>query len=228
MIEFRMPWNFAALICGSTQVRDGPNNDEPRWARTTVSVEDHIIVPALDPSAVATDSDKVVEDYVASLSTLPMPRSRPLWDFHLLNFPTSEAASTVVFRVHHSIGDGIALMAVLMTTTDVATASTTTQTTAMAAPSRPMRTGAIYAQPRPPLSAGVLAFAAWVWSYFVLAWNTAVDVAFFGATMMFLNDPHTLFKRVDNEFHRKRFVHRSLSLDDVKFIKNSMKCVRAR
>jgi len=29
------------------------------------------------------------------------------------------------------------------------------------------------------------------------------------------------------EFRRKRFVHRTLSLDDVKFVKNAMKCVRA-
>ncbi|CAM0913449.1 unnamed protein product [Alopecurus aequalis] len=198
-----------------------------RWVRTTVNVEDHIIVPTLDPAAVATDSDKAVEDYMASLSTLPMHRSRPLWDFHILNFPTSEAASTVVLRLHHSFGDGMALMALLMTTTSTSTpaAAAPASTGTTAVPARPARTGAIYARQCPPLSAGVLAFAGWVWSYFVLAWNTLVDLAFFLATILFLNDPHTLFKRVDNdEFHRKRFVHRSLSLDDVKFIKNAMNC----
>uniref|UniRef100_A0ACD5TR64 Uncharacterized protein n=1 Tax=Avena sativa TaxID=4498 RepID=A0ACD5TR64_AVESA len=204
-------------------------SDKGLWARTTtVNVEDHIIIPTLDPSAVATDSEKVVEDYVASLSALPMPRSRPLWDFHLLNFPTSEAASTVVFRVHHSIGDGMSLMASLMTTTRLVAAATATSP-ATPTPVRPptRRTGAIYEMPRPQLSAGALAFAAWVWSYFVLAWNTAVDLAFVLATIMFLSDPNTMFKRVKNKdesFHRKRFVHRSLSLDDVKCIKNVMNC----
>jgi hypothetical protein len=203
------------------QVRDGPKNEEARWARTTVNVEDHIIVPSLNPIAVATDSDKVVEDYTASLSTLPMHRSRPLWEFQFLNFPTSEAASTVVLRVHHSFGDGMSLMALLPTRV---AAGLTTHPTMDA---RPVRTAAIYARPCPPLTAGAIAFAAWVWSYFVLAWNTVVDLAFFLATILFLNDPHTLFKRVDNdEFHRKRFVHRSLSLDDVKFLKNAMNCVR--
>uniref|UniRef100_A0ACD5UXC3 Uncharacterized protein n=1 Tax=Avena sativa TaxID=4498 RepID=A0ACD5UXC3_AVESA len=193
--------------------------DKARWTRTTVNVEDHIIIPTLDPSAVLMDSEKVVEDYVASLSALPMHRSRPLWDFHLLDLPTSEAASTIVFRVHHSIGDGMSLMALLMTSTRVVADSPNTRT------ARPTRTGAIYDRPRPQLSAGALAFAAWVWSYFLLAWNTMVDLGFVLATILFLNDPHTMFKRAnDDEFHCKRFVHRNLSLDEVKLIKNVMNC----
>jgi hypothetical protein len=88
------------------------------------------------------------------------------------------------------------------------------------------RTGAIWERPRPPASAGALAFAAWVWSFAVLAWHTVVDVAAFFATILFLRDPHTLFKRVSHgEHQRKRLVHRGLSLDDVKFVKNVMNCV---
>ncbi|CAM0870103.1 unnamed protein product [Alopecurus aequalis] len=205
------------------QVRDVPTDGQAWWVPTTVNAEDHIIVPRLDPAAVATDSDKVVEDYAASLSALPMDRSRPLWDFHVLDFPTSEAASTVVFRMHHSFGDGMSLITILKRPTPVAAAPTTW--TSMAAPARRGRTGAIYARPCPLLSAGTLAFAGWVWSCFLLAWNTVVDVAFFLAIILFLNDPLTLFKRADNdESHRKRFVHRSLSLDDIMFIKNAMNC----
>ncbi|VAH24431.1 unnamed protein product [Triticum turgidum subsp. durum] len=208
---------------GCIQVADGSNNGEARWARTTVNVEDHMIVPSLDHAAMATDPDKVVEDYVASLSTLPIDRSRPTCEFHFLDFPTSEAASTVAIRVHHAYGDGMSTMALLM----MSTRSVAADKSHPAAPPhhRPTRTGAIYATQRPPLSAGTLAFVAWVWSYLVLAWNTAADIAYFAATIMFLSDPRTLFKRADDDrFHSKRFVHRSLSLDDVKFLKNSMNC----
>jgi hypothetical protein len=53
-----------------------------------------------------------------------------------------------------------------------------------------------------------------------------LDVAAFFATILFLRDPHTLFKRVSHgEHQRKRLVHRGLSLDDVKFVKNVMNCV---
>ena len=170
----------------------------------------------------AANPDKGVEDYVASLSTLPMDWSRPLWEFHLFDFPTSEAMATTAIRVHHSLGDGMSLLTLLMS----CTRSAADPARLPAMPPLPARTGAIYQRPRP--SAGAMAFVAWVWSFFVLAWHTLVDVVGFFATILYLKDPHTLFKRVNHgESQRKRIVHRSLSLDDVKFVKNAMKCVRA-
>ncbi|VAH63244.1 unnamed protein product [Triticum turgidum subsp. durum] len=42
-----------------------------------------------------------------------------------------------------------------------------------------------------------------------------------------LRDPPTLFKGAEGvEFRPKRFVNRTLSLDDVKYVKNTMNCVR--
>uniref|UniRef100_N1QYV1 Uncharacterized protein n=1 Tax=Aegilops tauschii TaxID=37682 RepID=N1QYV1_AEGTA len=167
----------------SIQVTDESNGGNPRWVRTVVNVDDHTIVPTLDPVAVAADPDGAVEDYLASLPALPMDRSRPLWD-----------------------------------------AADPTRLPAM--PEQPARTGAIYA-PRPRSKGGVLPFLAWAWSYLVLAWNTVVDVALFAATIAFLRDPHTPFKYVDHgaaSSSRRRFVHRSLPLEDVKFIKNAMDC----
>ena len=203
----------------SIQVTDGSKDGNPRWVRVKVKVEDHIIVPTLDPVAVAADPDKAVEDYVASLSKLPMDRSRPLWEWHYLDFPTSEVASTVAIRIHHSIGDGVALMLLLL-----ATARSAADPASL--PAMPSRAGAIYA--RRPRSTGALAFAAWAWSYFVLAGNTLVDFAFFVATILFSQDPHTVFKPADGRVlhsHNRRFVHRSFSLDDVMFVKNALNCV---
>ncbi|KAF2952488.1 wax ester synthase/diacylglycerol acyltransferase 11 isoform X2 [Oryza sativa Japonica Group] len=204
----------------SIQVTD-EDGGNPRWVRTTLNVDDHIIYPELDMDAVAADPDKAVEDYVASLSTKPMDESRPLWEFHVLDFPTSEAAATTAIRVHHSLGDGMSLLTLLM----ACTRSAADPARLPAMPPQPTRTGAIYARPRPPASAGALAFAAWLWSFVALAWHTVVDVASFFATTMFLKDPHTLFKRVKHgEFQRKRIVHRGLSFDDVKLVKNAMNC----
>ncbi|KAK3165560.1 hypothetical protein QOZ80_1AG0034730 [Eleusine coracana subsp. coracana] len=203
----------------SIQVKDGSGN--PCWVPTTVNLDDHIIYPKLDAAAVARDPDKAVEDYVASLSTLPMDETRPLWEFHVLDFPTSEAAATTAIRVHHSLGDGMSLLTLLM----ACTRSAADPERLPAMPPLPTRTGALWAPPRPKASAGVVAFAAWAWSFVVLAWHTVVDVASFFATVMFLKDPHTLFKRVNREeFQRKRLVHRGLSLDDVKLVKNAMNC----
>ncbi|CAL4961182.1 unnamed protein product [Urochloa decumbens] len=209
----------------SIQVTDGSEDGNPHWVPATVNLDDHIVIPGLDPAAVAADPDRAVEDYVASLSTLPMDRSRPLWEFHVLDFPTSEAASTVALRVHHSLGDGMALLTLLI----ACTRSAADPARLPAMPPPPAREGPIYARARPPASAGFRALAAWLWSYAVLAWHTVADVVAFVATVLFVSDPHTLFKRTvmsegNNKVHRKRFVHTTLSLDDVKLVKNAMKC----
>jgi hypothetical protein len=210
----------------NVQVKDNESKDDnPRWVQTTVNLDDHIIIPTSDPTSMFDDREKAVEDYVASLSLLPMDRSRPLWEFHFLDFPTSEATSTVVLRLHHSIGDGMSVMTLLM----ASSRSMADPARPPAMPPPPRRTGAIYQRQPPPLPWSPGDYLAWVWSYFMMAWHTLVDVALFAATILFLSDPRPLFTRVDGcdgGTRRKRFVHRSLNLDDVKLIKKVMNCVR--
>uniref|UniRef100_A0ACD5ZSB8 Uncharacterized protein n=1 Tax=Avena sativa TaxID=4498 RepID=A0ACD5ZSB8_AVESA len=192
----------------------------PRWVEVKVNVDDHIMVPRFD-HVILGGGENAVEDYVASLSMVPMDRCRPLWEFHFLNFPTSDAASTVVLRFHHSIGDGTSIMTLIM----ASSLSTADPSRLPAMPPPPRRTGAIYERSRPPLSDGVLALLAWVWSYFVLAWHTLVDLVLLAATILFLRDPRTILKRASiGESYHKRIVHRSISLDDVKFLKTTMRC----
>lgn len=206
------------------RVQATDKNGVLRWVETTASssMDYHVIFPRLDVAAAVADPDRAVEDYVASLSTQPMDHSRPLWQLHLLDIPSSEAASTAVMRVHHSLGDGMSLLTLVMS----CTRSAADPTRLPAMPPLPARTGAIYARPRPPASAGALAFTRWAWSLVVLAWNTMVDVAIFFATILFLKDTQTMFTAIGcGEFHGKRVVHRSLSLEDVKSVKLAMNCV---
>ncbi|KAL6848641.1 hypothetical protein ACP4OV_021224 [Aristida adscensionis] len=208
-------------FCSVQVENDVKKKSRPRWVRTTVNVDDHLILPYFDPAATSDNPDQAVEDYLSSLSTKPMDHSRPLWELHVLDFPTSEAAATVVLRMHHSLGDGISLLSLLI----ACTRSAADPARLPALPEPPRRPGPAHALPRPPLSAGLPAFLLWVWSYVVLAWHTLVDVALFVATAWFLRDPRTPFMGSESvEFRRKRFVHRTLSLDDVKFVKNAMKC----
>ncbi len=50
------------------------------------------------------------------LAMQPLDPSRPLWQFHLIE--DYEGGSAMVARVHHCIGDGIALISVMMSITD--------------------------------------------------------------------------------------------------------------
>ena len=50
------------------------------------------------------------------LATAPLDADRPLWQFHLVEH--YEGGSALIARVHHCIGDGIALISVMMSITD--------------------------------------------------------------------------------------------------------------
>lgn len=51
-----------------------------------------------------------------TLAMQPLDPARPLWQFHLI--PDYEGGSALIARVHHCIGDGIALISVMMSITD--------------------------------------------------------------------------------------------------------------
>ena len=53
---------------------------------------------------------------VGQLATTPLDPARPLWQFHLIE--DYEGGSALIARLHHCIGDGIALISVMMTITD--------------------------------------------------------------------------------------------------------------
>ena len=53
---------------------------------------------------------------VGELASEPLDPARPLWQFHLIE--NYEGGSALIARVHHCIGDGIALISVMMSITD--------------------------------------------------------------------------------------------------------------
>jgi WS/DGAT/MGAT family acyltransferase len=69
----------------------------------------HIALPAPGDQA-------ALEHLVNQLMSAPLDDARPLWQFHLLdNF---NGGSALVCRLHHAIGDGIALVRLLLALTD--------------------------------------------------------------------------------------------------------------
>ncbi|KAG0489370.1 hypothetical protein HPP92_008181 [Vanilla planifolia] len=91
-----------------------------RWVRTEVNLDDHVVYPDLGPVAADGDpivGDRIVENYASGLCCSALDTSRPLWDLHILDIRTSEAAVVAVFRIHHSLGDGISLMSLFLACT---------------------------------------------------------------------------------------------------------------
>src|SRR5678816_2571880 len=57
-----------------------------------------------------------LQERVGVLASEPLDPRRPLWQFHLID--GYEGGSALIARVHHCIGDGIALISVMMAITD--------------------------------------------------------------------------------------------------------------
>ncbi len=59
---------------------------------------------------------RTLREMVSDLMSTPLDFSKPLWQFHLLeNFGEG---SVVLLRIHHCIGDGVALVHVMLSSTD--------------------------------------------------------------------------------------------------------------
>lgn len=82
-----------------------------RWQKTTVNIDDHTFIAEFPPGEESYDA--WVDDYICKLALRPFDPSRPLWELHFLNYKTSKAGASMVFRVHHALGDGISLMSTL-------------------------------------------------------------------------------------------------------------------
>ncbi|XP_047941428.1 wax ester synthase/diacylglycerol acyltransferase 4-like [Salvia hispanica] len=85
-----------------------------KWKRVEVNVEDHLIVPTF-PSEMSVDYyDECFNDYMSKIAMEQLPNHRPLWEIHILRYPTKNAAGNYIFKLHHSLGDGYSLMGALL------------------------------------------------------------------------------------------------------------------
>jgi WS/DGAT/MGAT family acyltransferase len=74
------------------------------------------VVPAKLHAAPGETQRQALQRLCGELATQPLDPDRPLWQFHLID--DYEGGSAMIVRVHHCIGDGIALISVMMSITD--------------------------------------------------------------------------------------------------------------
>ncbi|XP_062120129.1 wax ester synthase/diacylglycerol acyltransferase 5-like [Humulus lupulus] len=185
-----------------------------RWVRTPVKLDEHVFVPSFDSKP--ENPDQFLEDYVSHLTTTPIDLSKPLWELHLLNLRTSDAESVGIFRIHHSVGDGASLMSLLL----ACTRQTSDPEKVPTLPA-PLKRSAETEYSR-GCGGQLLWVLATIWSAITLIWNTLVDIIMFIATILFLKDTKTPIKGSKGvEMNTKRFVHRTISLDHIKLVKNA-------
>lgn len=182
-------------------------------------VNDHVIVPDTQTQNIENaNADKFLESYVSDLTLVPLDTSKPLWELHLLDLKTSDAENVAVLKFHHSLGDGMSLMAlVLACMRKTSNADELPTLPYQNRSSRSSRSGFRF-----------LWLFMVLWSSVMLVLNTICDALRFIATAMFLKDTKTPIKGDYRLSKPKRMslVHHTVSLDDIKLIKTTMKMVR--
>ncbi|KAL9256305.1 Wax ester synthase/diacylglycerol acyltransferase 11-like protein [Drosera capensis] len=193
----------------SKLVLDTKNGEKERWVLiNNFNLDDHVIVPELDPDM--EKPDKFIEDYASDLSSTPVDLSKPLWEFHVLNVKTSNAESVGIFKIHHSLGDGISLVSLTLA--------------ASRKSSKPEDLPSIPTSMKPVSKSGkrsLYMYLVAIWSMLQLIWNTFVGITQLLATSLFLRDTNILIDNKKVNVHsKKKIVHRLISLDDIKLVKN--------
>jgi hypothetical protein len=76
----------------------------------------HVRLTALPGRADRKSEKKAFERFVSQLASSPLDKSKPLWQFHLVE--KYGGGSAVVARIHHCYADGMALVQVMLSMTD--------------------------------------------------------------------------------------------------------------
>lgn len=92
----------------------GEKNGVKKWKPVTVNLKDHFFVPKFPEGLSPEEYDEYVNEYISKIGMEQLPQSKPLWEIHKINYPTSNAAASLIFKLHHSLGDGYSLMGALL------------------------------------------------------------------------------------------------------------------
>ena len=88
--------------------------DHPRWEDDPAfDLDRHVLAASLS----APGDDGALAAVVGELMSTPLASDRPLWEFRLLQ--PYRGGCALLARIHHAIGDGVALMLVLLSLTDL-------------------------------------------------------------------------------------------------------------
>ncbi|XP_004489155.2 wax ester synthase/diacylglycerol acyltransferase 4-like [Cicer arietinum] len=89
-------------------------NGEKRWKQVDVNLKDHVKTPIFSKGKTLEFYEKCFVDYLSTIAMEQLPQERPLWEVHIVNYPTSDSLGTIIFKLHHALGDGYSLMGALL------------------------------------------------------------------------------------------------------------------
>ncbi|KAF9603819.1 hypothetical protein IFM89_037953 [Coptis chinensis] len=88
-------------------------NGKQWWKRVEVQFEDHVVIPTFPHGLSSESYTQYFDEYMSKIALDKFPETRPLWELHIIKYPTRTAAGTLVFKMHHALGDGFSIMGAL-------------------------------------------------------------------------------------------------------------------
>ncbi|CAK8540624.1 unnamed protein product [Lathyrus sativus] len=89
-------------------------NEDKRWKKVDVNLKDHMKTPIFSKGKSLEFYDKSFHDYLSTIAIEPLPQGKPLWEIHIVNYPTKTSLGNIIFKLHHALGDGYSLMGALL------------------------------------------------------------------------------------------------------------------
>ncbi|KAM1761134.1 hypothetical protein ACFX11_003943 [Malus domestica] len=88
---------------------------EKQWKKVEVKLTDHVHVPIFPSGVLPPESyDVYLGDYISKVVLEKYPEDKPLWEVHIIKYPTSTAAGNLIFKLHHALGDGYSFMSAFL------------------------------------------------------------------------------------------------------------------
>ncbi|KAJ7942568.1 O-acyltransferase WSD1, partial [Quillaja saponaria] len=90
-------------------------NGVKKWKKVEVKLEEHIKAPNFPTGMSPKSYDEYLDEYLCRKSMeQSLQNNKPLWEIHMINYPTSRAAGSLIFKLHHALGDGYSIMGGLL------------------------------------------------------------------------------------------------------------------
>ncbi|KAL4180073.1 hypothetical protein AMTRI_Chr13g123380 [Amborella trichopoda] len=102
-------------------VEDGAliKKGEHSWVPEEVDIKQHIKWNIGDLVQDEEETGKSFDERcLTKITSVALERSKLLWEVYVLNVATKEAKSLLVFKAHHSLGDGASLISLFMSCTE--------------------------------------------------------------------------------------------------------------
>ncbi|XP_057823416.2 wax ester synthase/diacylglycerol acyltransferase 11 [Cryptomeria japonica] len=180
-----------------------------KWVRKEFDIDEHIKVVELNEHY--RESADFVEKFTASLATASPPEpSIPLWQIYVLNYRSAEAEASVVFKIHHCIGDCVSLMSLFLDCTRQSSCPESMPTI------RSLQKG----NNSSPWT--LTATLQKMWTVLVSLWCSALTLVHAFATLLWLKDGRMVRGRQKLSSHPRRLAHVTVDLEDIAIVKKAI------